>query len=230
MNKWVYILLVISSCHSVAKLNVVTENFPPAQYLNEHNELKGHLADKVRKALNASLLDYSISVYSWSTAFNMVLRDSQTCIFSISRSAERENKLLWIAELSGLDAYFYALKSKNIKVDSLEQAKNYRIAVLKDNYSHQYLVSKGFEEGKNLLLINSFDNISKIIHNRKNSIDLVILPKQRAEFELASQINKDHLQPLFKLNKEQPSLYFACNKKIEPNLIKKLTLAFSTTQ
>ncbi|WP_369676353.1 hypothetical protein, partial [Enterococcus faecium] len=96
--------------------------------LNDKDQLTGHVADKVRKALEASSLDYSITVKSWTTAFNTALRDPQTCIFSVSHSPEREEQLLWIAELAQLHTYFYALNSKQINLQNLEQAKQYRIA------------------------------------------------------------------------------------------------------
>lgn len=228
MSRWILFLLIIMSQQCLAKLNIVTENFPPAQYLDENNQLTGHIVEKVRKALDTSAIDYSITINSWNTAFNTALRDPQTCIFSVSRSQEREDKFLWIAELARLDAYFYALGSKNIKLENTEQAKKYRIAVLKNNYSHQYLLSKGFEDGINLLPMDSFDNIFDIVRSRRNSIDLVILPKQRADFQQTKQLGEDSLQALLALNIKQPSLYFACNKKIDNYVKTELTRAFSS--
>lgn len=226
--KWSLLFLVIMSQQCLAKLNIVTENFPPAQYLDDNQQLTGHVVEKVRKALDASSIDYSITINSWNTAFNTALRDPQTCIFSVSRSQEREEKFLWIAELAKLDAYFYALGSKDIKLENTEQAKKYRVAVLKNNYSHQYLLSKGFEDGTNLLPMDSFDNIFNIVRSRQNSIDLVILPKQRADFQQSKQVAKDSLQPLLPLNIKQPSLYFACNKKLDSIYKLELTRAFTS--
>jgi len=227
VNKWIYLLCVFFSSPCLAKLHVVTENFPPAQYLDHNNKLTGHVYDRVRKALDNSSLDYSISVHSWSTAYNTALRDPQTCIFSISRSELREDKLVWIAQLSDLNTYLYKLNSKNITLDNLEQAKQYRIAVLKDNYSHHYLLSQGFEEGKNLLLIDSFDNIFNIVSSRKNSIDLVILPEQRVEYEHSRSGVKENLKAVLKLQVSQPALYFACHKQLDAATKEELTRVFS---
>ena len=152
MTKWYFVLLLIVSHHCAAKLTVVTENFAPAQYLDANNNLVGDAADKVRLALDSAGIDYSISVSDWSMAYNIALRDPQTCIFSISRSPEREHNFIWFAKLAQFDTNFYSLKSKGISLTNLEQAKQYRIAVLKDNYSHHYLLSKGFKENENLML------------------------------------------------------------------------------
>jgi len=179
VTKWYFVLLLIVSHHCVAKLTVVTENFAPAQYLDANNNLVGDAADKVRLVLDSVGIDYSISVNDWSMAYNIALRDPQTCIFSISRSPEREHNFIWFAKLAQFDTNFYSLKSKGISLTNLEQAKQYRIAVLKDNYSHHYLLSKGFKENENLMLFSSFDNIFKIIQTRSSSIDLVVI--QRSE-------------------------------------------------
>lgn len=230
MNKWIYLLCVAFSSHCFAKLNVVTEHFPPAQYLDHNNKLTGHVYERVRKALDSSSLEYSISVHSWSTAYNTALRDPQTCIFSISRSELREDKLVWISKLSDLNTYLYTLDSKTISLDNLEQAKKFRIAVLKDNYSHQYLASQGFEEGKNLLLIDSFDNIFNIVASRKNSIDLVVLPEQRVDYEHSKRAVKESLKKVLKIQVTQPALYFACNKQIDKASIDELTRVFFNVQ
>ncbi|MDP2635109.1 MAG: transporter substrate-binding domain-containing protein [Pseudoalteromonas sp.] len=227
MNKWIYLLCVFFSSLCFAKLTVVTENFPPAQYLDHNNQLTGHVYERVRKVLDNSSLDYNITVHSWSTAYNTAIRDPQTCIFSISRSKRREDKLVWIAKLSDLNTYLYSLNSKAITLDNLEQAKQYRIAVLKDNYSHHYLLSQGFEVGKNLLLIDSFDNIFNIIRSRKNSIDLVILPEQRVEYEHSRSGIKDDLKAVLKLQVTQPALYFACHKQLDAATKEELTRVFS---
>ena len=228
--KWCYFLFIILSNQSLAKLNVVTEYFPPAQYLDENEQLVGYIADKVLMVLASSTLDYTISVHSWSTAFNMALRDPQTCIFSMTRSTPREKQFIWIAELAKLNTYLYALNSKNIVINSLEQAKQYRVAVLKDNYSHHFLLSQGFEEGVNLMLMNSFDNIFKIVQSRQSSIDIVVLPEQRAKYEHAKRQVTDKLTPILRLNIEQPALYFACNKALDKPTQTKLSNAFNAYQ
>ena len=227
MVKW-SLLLVVISAQSFAKLNIVTEHFPPFQYVDKHAKLNGFIAEKVHRALERSAIDYSISVHNWTTAYNTVLRDPQTCIFSISRSVAREHKFIWIAKLTELSTYFYGLHSKKIKLDNLEHAKQYRVAVLRDNYSHHYLIRNGFEVGKNLMLMESFDNIFAVVKNRHSSIDLVLLPKQRVLYEYKKTGVTDYLIPILALNKEQPALYFACNTRLNVSIKQQLEAAFSS--
>ena len=225
--KWCFVLLLIVSQHCAAKLTVVTENFAPAQYLDANNNLVGDAADIVRLVLDNAGIDYSISVNDWSMTYNIALRDPQTCIFSISRSPERESSFVWFAKLAQFDTNFYSLKSKGIVLTSLDQAKQYRIAVLKDNYSHHYLLSQGFKENENLMLFNSFDNIFKIIRARSSSIDLVVIPAQRINHEQSHLLNELQLEPLMPINVSQAPLYFACNKNLPNKLKRQLSAAFA---
>lgn len=227
MIKWCFVLLLIVSQHCAAKLTVVTENFAPAQYLDANNNLVGDAADIVRLVLDSAGIDYSISVNDWSMTYNIALRDPQTCIFSISRSPERESSFVWFAKLAQFDTNFYSLKNKGIVLTSLEQAKQYRIAVLKDNYSHHYLLSQGFKENENLMLFNSFDNIFKIIKARSSSIDLVVIPAQRISHEQSHLLSKLQLEPLMPINANQAPLYFACNKNLPNKLKQQLSTAFA---
>lgn len=227
MAKWYCVFFLIVSQHCAAKLTVLTENFAPAQYLDANNNLVGDAADKVRLALDSTGIDYSISVNDWSMAYNIALRDAQSCIFSISRSPEREDNFIWFARLGQFDTNFYALKSKGIVLNNLEQAKQYRIAVLKDNYSHHYLLSKGFKENENLMLFSNFDNIFKIIQARSSSIDLVVIPAQRISHEQTYLLNELQLEPLIPINAHQAPLYFACNKKLPLQMQQQLSTAFS---
>lgn len=230
MAKWCYFLLIMLSNHTVAKLNIVTENYPPAQYVDENKQLVGYIADKVKIVLDSLTLDYVIEVHGWSTAFNIALRDPQTCIFSMARSTSREKQFIWIAELAELNTYLYSLNSKNIAINTLEQAKHYRIAVLKDNYSHHFLLSQGFEEGVNLMLMDSFDNIFEIAQSRQNAIDIVVLPEGRTQFEQSKSQFADKLIPILKLESKQPALYFACNKALDKPTLTKLANAFRAYQ
>ncbi|WP_404344186.1 substrate-binding periplasmic protein [Pseudoalteromonas mariniglutinosa] len=217
-------LFLLPNCY--AKITVVTENFPRFQYLNEQGELVGSAAEKVLRALASSGIEYSLLVNNWSISYNSALRDTNTCIFSAARLPAREDKLLWIAKLEEFTASFYSFKSKQLTLNSLEQAKQYRIAVLKDNYSHQYLLEQGFSEYEQLIVLNSFDNIYEILKSRRASIDLVALSDQEVAYQLQKDRSLAELIPVMPVASSQPPLYFACNKNLNTVLLEKLTTAF----
>lgn len=226
MHKVMLFLCLIWLPSSFAQLTVVTENLPTFQYLNEKGELVGSAAEKVIKALERSKLDYTISVNNWPTSYNAALRDDKTCIFSIVRQAAREDLFDWVAELDRFDASFYSFNANNIKLSQLEQAKAYRIAVLKENFGHHYLVSKGFDEQTQLMLFNSFDKIMDILRSRRDSIDLVVLSDQQYRHQLNLDPSLVDLKFVMDLSGTYPPLYFACNKGLDKHTRQLLFDAF----
>ena len=215
MHKLIVLLCCIWLPNSYAHLTVVTENLPSFQHVDSNGKLVGSAAEKVINALERSGLEYTISVNNWPTSYNAALRDNNTCIFSIVRQAVREPLFDWVAELDRFDASFYSFHADTHKISNLEQAKAYRIAILKENFGHHYLVSKGFNEQTQLMLFNSFDNIMDILKSRRDSIDLVVLSDQQYHHQLKIDPTLSALKPIMGLSRAYPPLYFACNKNLD---------------
>ncbi|MEI8641032.1 hypothetical protein P4S68_07650 [Pseudoalteromonas sp. Hal099] len=54
--------------------------------------------------------------------------------------------------------------------------------MLRDNFSHHYLLERGFSEANNLLIIDSLDKIDKLISTRHDILDFVILSKKQFNY------------------------------------------------
>jgi len=204
----------------------VTEIFPDFQYIDSNGQLAGRSVDKVKKALATTDIKYTMSSHSWAVSYNAVLRDKNTCIFSIVKLPNREDKFSWIAQLERFDSAIYALKSRHIRLNTLNDVKNYKIAVVRDNFSHHYLLERGFSETKNLLIIDSLDKIDKLISTRYDILDFVILSNQQFNYRAKLEPKLKLLEPILNLNTRQSPLYFACNINMEQSLQDKLSAAF----
>lgn len=203
-------------------LNIVTELFPTYQYLDKQGNLAGPTVTKVRNILADADIDYSLSVEPWHVAYSAVKRDPNTCIFSIGRNNQREDMFNWVFPVGQFTSSFYALKSRNLKLSVLEDALKYRTAVIRNNFSHQYLKEHGFNEQEQLVVISSFSKVLEILETRKNQLDLVVLGDSQVQD--ASKDNKlmQHLEPLLKLENINNQLYFACNKSVPDYILDKL--------
>ncbi|KZN71648.1 transporter substrate-binding domain-containing protein [Pseudoalteromonas luteoviolacea] len=229
MYRWVlgcYFLLFVAVAQANYTLNIVTENFPKFQYLNGEGELVGTAVDKVKAVLDKSEINYRISVESWTTAYNTAARDDNTCIFSMAKNEIRGEKFNWIFPISKFTTSFYALKSSQISLEAIEDTKQYKVAVIKDNYSHQFLVKNGFIEGYNLVLINSFDRVFELLATRRKFVDLVILSDNQFEFKRQHEPLSELLEPVLTLQNLNTELYFACNKKLSPRVTKKIISSY----
>lgn len=228
MRCFFYVLCLLCVKVDAAEITIVTEVFPDFQYINENNQLAGRSVEKVHKALQGTGIDYAILPNNWAISYNAVLRDKNTCIFSMVRLPNREDKFVWVGELERFDSAIYALKSRGIKLNTLNDAKRYKIAVLRDNFSHHYLLERGFSEKTHLLLIDNLDKIDKLISTRHNILDFVVLSKKQFNYRIKKEPRLKLLEPVLTLNTSKSPLYFACNINMDPSLVTQLKAAFST--
>ncbi|BBW93563.1 amino acid ABC transporter substrate-binding protein [Pseudoalteromonas sp. PS1M3] len=226
MKGFVFLLCVLCSTVKAHEINIVTEVFPDFQYIDANNKLAGRSVEKVKNALDKTDINYSLSANNWTVSYNAALRDKNTCIFSIVRLPQREDKFVWVSKLEPFESAIFALKSRGIKLNTLNDAKRYKIAVLKDNFSHHYLRERGFNENRHLLLIDNLDKIDKLISTRREILDFVVLSKKQFNYRLKTEPKLNLLEPVFDLNTTQAPLYFACNANMDPQIIKKLAHAF----
>ncbi|WP_105172868.1 amino acid ABC transporter substrate-binding protein [Pseudoalteromonas sp. T1lg24] len=221
-----YVLLCLMPISAFGKLTVFTENLSGFQYYNEHGKFVGPNFDKVHRALSAANIDYELNVLGWSLAYNGVLRDPNACIFSLARLPMREPHFKWVAKLSHFTAYFYALPEKQIKLESILAAKEYKTAVIENNFSHHYLTQHGFKLGAQLLVIENVDRLFHIMKQRKHVLDLIVLNEKQYKTQREIDKTTPELTKVFKFKQEATSLYFACNTKISDDMITKLKAGF----
>jgi len=65
----------------------------------------------------------------------------------LGRTQAREKVFHWIGPVTqGIDIYFYKLKSNPIEINSIAQARQYKIATERDSYRQEFLLAQGFDE------------------------------------------------------------------------------------
>jgi len=216
---------VITSSYSI-ELTLVTENLPPFQIRNNENEISGFSTEIIKAALNKTPYSYHIEMHPWTRAYHIAQKKQNTCIFSIAYTPERERLFQWVAPIATTNTYFIGLKSnKKIHLTSLEDAKNYITAVIKDDMSHQRLIKQGFIEFKNYYVINDSDSILKLLYTRKN-IDLILID----DLTIADRAKRYHLdpnlfKPYLKLNDKPSNFYLACSNPTSTDVINTLKAA-----
>ena len=221
-------LLLPTLSFAAPQLKIVTEHLPPFQ-MDTAQGVTGYASEIVQATMAHAKIDYSIEVMSWSRAYNLALRDANTCIYSISKGAEPEPHFQWIGAISYSVTSIYSLKKRqDIQIKTIEDAKKYTIAVTKDDITHHFLLKMGFKEGEQLYVIENVYSMLNILQGRKN-IDLIIVNdtilKYRAEesgvpfAELKKQLDLPEL-PL--------DFYLACSKKTDKVIAEQLATSLQT--
>ncbi len=135
------------------KYTFLTEEYPPVTYMGNDGEITGFVTDIVKETMRRNEMEEDIFLVPWSIGFNLAKSLPNVILFSIDRTPQREDMFNWIGPVGKNTAYFYSLKSKDIKVSSVDEAmKVNSIATIEDWWTEQLLKVLGFENLK------SFEN------------------------------------------------------------------------
>lgn len=126
-------------------LTVVTENFKPFNYLNEHDSLVGPSAEAARELLTrCGYGETPIQVYPWARSYAQALDNKNVLIFSMVRTPERDTLFIWIGEVATMNMGVIRLKkSDSLQVSSLDDLANYSMATFIDSPFDTYFRKRG---------------------------------------------------------------------------------------
>ena len=206
-------------------LEVVTENWPPFNYLDAEGQVGGEVTANVKEILQLAELDYSIELYPWTRSYRLALLKPNVLIYSIFKTEKRTPLFHWFCPVIQSDAariYLYKLKSNSAQIDSLADAKSLHIGVMRDD--------NGFVEGENLdVATNEFANLRKLLAGR---IDLVAQSNRAMEYRM-EKINADVslVTPVIELHPEDWGRQcMALSLNSDPELLESLRVAFRRWQ
>jgi len=214
----------------VPMLNVVTEDWPPHNFLDSHGEIVGTSTKKIKSILHLANINYNIELLPWARAFNIAVNKPNTLIYSIYRIKERESLFHWFCPLSPVDnLYAYALKESAVSISSVNELKTHTFAVSRNEIEHTYLSSLDLKEGINLHI--SAEDETSFDHVLNNKVELFIETPKAMELRLKKRgLANDFVVPVFKLELDELQHCFAISKGTAPEVIKRVSKAFEAVK
>ena len=202
--------------HDSPMIRILGEHYPPFQFQTAQG-ISGFASEIISTALDQAELSYQMHIITWPRAYELAQKRENTCIYSIARTADREEYFQWSPTISITKLSFIGLAEKNIQISSIDDAKQYKIAVVKHDLSHQTLLKQGFEEGKNLIVMQHTDSLLSLLKMRKG-IDLVIAD-ELSLFYRANQSGISFNQYKNYFDFSSPlSFHLACSNKTDKTL------------
>ncbi|MCX7218505.1 MAG: transporter substrate-binding domain-containing protein, partial [Burkholderiales bacterium] len=133
------------TCSAFAqKLTVVTEEYPPYNFLSSDNKISGMATEVVEEVLLRAKVDYQLGIYPWARAYKMAQEAPYVLIYAIGRNEKREALFKWMDVIAPYDVYLYRLKSRSdIHVNDLADLKNFEVGAVRDDVRAQYLEKLG---------------------------------------------------------------------------------------
>lgn len=216
---------------SAQQLKVVTENWPPFNYLDDQGQVAGEVTANVQQILKLADVDYSLDLYPWSRSYNLARTKGNILIYSIYRTQEREQHFHWFCPVIKSNAakiYLYKLSSNLVTLSSLSDAKKLRLGAMRDDNSHQYLKRMGFVDGENLdVASDEFANIKKLFAGR---IDLVAQSDKAMAYRLKKMgYQLSEVTPVLELHPEDwGKQCMAMSMGSDKALLHRVSVAFET--
>lgn len=197
-------------------LYIATESSPPTS-MQDGERVVGSASDKVREALTRSGIAHSFEILPWKRAYSAALQRSDACVYSTTRTPERENLFKWVGPTDEGEWVLLARADRKLVMHTLEDARNMRIGTYNGDARDEYLRARGFlvDPAPSDLL-----NQKKLMMNR---IDLWAAGIRRGSSVLMANGWSDKIVPVLTFNRIK--VYLACNPAVPDATIDKLNAA-----
>ncbi|MDW5417699.1 ABC transporter substrate-binding protein [Iodobacter sp. CM08] len=201
--KSTFLTLIILSGPALA-LTLTTEDYPPFNILDAKSQkVSGISTEKVIEIMLRAKENYTITAYPWVRAYQLAQKERDTCVFSTTRTPEREALFQWVGPLVKNNWYIFAKQGDTRAPKNLDELKPYSIGTYRGDAIAEYLIKKGFKVD---LAKTDEDNPQKLLKNRFDFwatgelLGLAILKRKNLS---------DKITPIFLFN--QSEMYLACN-------------------
>ena len=201
---------VESAKAELPRVRLLTEEYPPFNYLNEQQEVSGSATEILRWVVERAGLETEFQLLPWARALTEAQLRENTCVYSTTRTAERETLFNWIGPLVNNQWGAFSLSDSGIDIKSLDDNKlsELRLGSFREDAVGQYVQALGYEL---ILATTDRENLDRL---QAGLIDVWITSVPVARF-FAEQAQVD-INKLFVFN--EVSLYLACHNDLSPNI------------
>lgn len=213
MKKLLCIGLLWSGCAWADGLILTTEDAPPFNYSTDGGKtVVGSATEAIHELFKRANIDYKITMYPWVRAIEMARADKDTCVYSTTRTEEREKNFSWVGPVAPNHWVLFAKADSTIKLGSLDDARKFKVGGYRGDAVTLYLQGQKFTIDE---AVNDEQNVQKLDAGR---IELWATGSQAGPF--VSGKMKVKIKPLLSFKKTE--LYLACNPSVAPETISKL--------
>jgi len=203
------VILLTFLCGPSTALTLTTEEYPPFNMLDERTQTPtGITVDKVVELMHRAHEPFTITSYPWARAYQLAQQREDTCVFSTSRTPEREALFTWIGPLAQSDWAIFARAKDTRSPKSLEDVRPYIIGGYNNAATGEYLIQRGYKVD---LASNDALNMQKLL---RKHIDYWATGELMGKYLIRKEQLNGQIVPLFKF--ELSELYMACNRTMDP--------------
>ena len=190
--------------------------------MRDGDRVVGIASDTVREIMKRSSIGYTIDLLPWKRAYTAALERKDACVFSTTRTPEREPLFHWIGPIAGADWALMARTDRHIKLRTLDDAKPYRIGTYNGDARDDYLRRRGFKVDP---AQNDLINPRKLVLGR---IDLWAASLHPGSATLARLGYADKIETALVFNRI--AVYLACNRGVPDQMVASMRSALAAME
>ncbi|AOE63368.1 ABC transporter substrate-binding protein [Pseudomonas corrugata] len=217
------LLLAGSARAAETSLVLLTENFPPynmaknGKNFAQDENIHGIAVDIVREIFKRADITYNLTLrFPWERIYKLALENPGYGVFVMARLPEREALFKWVGPIGPDDWIMLARADSKIVLDSLEQARQYRIGAYKGDAIAETLGKQGLNP---IVVLRDQDNARKLVNGQ---IDLWATGDPAGRY-LARQEGVSDLKTVLRFNSAE--LYLALNRDVPDDVVARLQKA-----
>ena len=130
---------------SAQAIHLTTEEYPPFNMSTVSGRITGYSMDVVKEMFKRANVEYDVELLPWQRAYKLALETPGYGVFSTTRTEAREPLFKWVTPVAYNNWIFLAKKNRNIRISSLDDARNYRIGGYRGDAVANYLEGEGFK-------------------------------------------------------------------------------------
>ncbi|WP_220812346.1 substrate-binding periplasmic protein [Pseudomonas paralcaligenes] len=218
-----FLLLVGTTLARAESLVLLTENLPPFNMavsggnFARDDGITGISTETTRLICERAGIEcQQILRFPWERVYTQALNEAGYGLFSVARTAEREDLFKWVGPIAGEDWVLLARADSPIQLTSLDQAGQYRLGGYKGDAPSEKVVESGLQVQQSL-----YDKENPV-RLAEGQIDLWVTSSVAGQY-LARQ--QGHADFRVALTFGRGDLYLALNKQTPDATVDKLRTA-----
>ncbi|MGY0555781.1 substrate-binding periplasmic protein [Vreelandella sp. 2A-K22] len=226
-RRWQYcmgaLITVIGSCslplHAMP-LTINTEEYPPFNYSDDQGQIIGSATRLLRDALRQADIEANFRLLPWARAYTEARLRENHCVYSTTRTREREALFHWVGPLVVNEWAAFSLAERGLNVDSLSGLNAWRVGSFREDAIGDYVADSGINV---LLAPSERENIARL---KAGLLDVIVTGKATGEFMAYEQdIALAHLFTFYRA-----PLYLACHLNVSKALLERLQAQLDALQ
>jgi len=205
-------------------IRIVAPQFVPLQF-SKDGEVRGYVADLAKLVIDRvagemALTTTGIEIVPWRRAMKIATESPNVIMFSLSRTKTREDKFIWVGEVSPYEVFFFGLRDRQIEdpgsLDDMH-GRGYRVGVQTGSNTEELLRSRGFQHGHDFVTYSHYSHGIKMLFNHRFAMMPLTSFVARAN-TCRNGFDGDKIEPVLRITELSNPLWMVLSRGTAPNL------------